>query len=118
MRNQKGFTLIEIIAVLIILGILAAVAVPRFINMQGEAQVYAVQGATAALKSTATMEYAHALLQTPSVTTYSPSSATRTVGDFTGTISNAAGVVTVTVTGGPNWWTSSITGNSSSFQIY
>ena len=70
------------------------------------------------MKSTATMEYAQALLQTPSVTTYSPSSATRTVGDFTGTIENDAGEVTVTVTGGPDWWTSSIVGNSSSFQLY
>ena len=33
MNNQKGFTLVEIIAVLIILSILAAVAVPKFINM-------------------------------------------------------------------------------------
>jgi MSHA pilin protein MshA len=33
MNNQKGFTLVEIIAVLIILGILAAVAVPKFINL-------------------------------------------------------------------------------------
>jgi len=32
-RNQKGFTLIEIIAVLVILGILAAVAIPRFMDL-------------------------------------------------------------------------------------
>ncbi len=33
LRNQKGFTLVEIIAVLILLGILAAVAVPKFIDL-------------------------------------------------------------------------------------
>ena len=119
MRNQKGFTLIEIIAVLVILGILAAVAVPRFINMQADAQEYAVQGAVAALKSTATMQYAQNLLQTPSTTTYAPSPTTGiSVGDFTGDITCTGGVVTVAVTAGPSWWNSSITGNSSSFRLY
>ena len=115
--NQKGFTLIEIIAVLVILGILAAVAVPKFVDMQADAKKYAVEGAVAALKSTATMEYAKALLTTPSTTTYTPTSPV-VVGDFSGTIANAAGVVTVTVTGGPDWWDPSISNNSSSFTLY
>ena len=38
LKNQKGFTLIEIIAVLVILGILSAVAVPKYFDMQAEAR--------------------------------------------------------------------------------
>jgi prepilin-type N-terminal cleavage/methylation domain-containing protein len=61
-RNQKGFTLIEIIAVLVILGILAAVAIPKYFDIQGDARGKAMQGAIAALQSTVTQEYAKGLL--------------------------------------------------------
>ena len=44
-RKQKGFTLIEIIAVIIIMGILAAVAVPKFYSMQENAKIAALNGA-------------------------------------------------------------------------
>jgi MSHA pilin protein MshA len=47
LKNEKGFTLIEIIAVIIIMGILAAVAVPKFFSMQEDAKRAAVNGALA-----------------------------------------------------------------------
>ena len=42
-RKKSGFTMVEIIAVLVIIGIMAAVAAPKFINMAGKARVKASQ---------------------------------------------------------------------------
>ncbi len=62
--NQKGFTLIEIVAVLVVLGILAAVAVPKYIDLQDDARKRAMQGALAEGMSTMNMSYAKLLLST------------------------------------------------------
>lgn len=51
MNNQKGFTLIELIVVIVILGVLSAVAVPKFVDMQTEARIAAVEGLRGAISS-------------------------------------------------------------------
>jgi prepilin-type N-terminal cleavage/methylation domain-containing protein len=50
MTNQKGFTLIEIIAVLVILGIMAAVAVPKYLDFADAARQKAAQAAIAEMR--------------------------------------------------------------------
>ena len=62
LRNQKGFTLIEIIAVLVILGVLAAIAIPKYLSLQQQAVNSAAYGATAAAASNVTAVYANMLL--------------------------------------------------------
>ncbi|CCK78875.1 uncharacterized protein TOL2_C07060 [Desulfobacula toluolica Tol2] len=63
LANEKGFTLVEIIAVLVILGILAAVAVPKFMDLQADARAKAAQSAISEVKSRLSMGYGQYLLK-------------------------------------------------------
>lgn len=54
-RTQNGFTLVELVVVIVILGILAAVAIPKFIGLQSEARYSKLQAVAGAIKSATTI---------------------------------------------------------------
>jgi MSHA pilin protein MshA len=60
--KQKGFTLIELIIVIVILGILAVTAAPKFIDIQSDATASTLQGAKAAMQGGAQLVYAKAAI--------------------------------------------------------
>ncbi|MBB1439177.1 prepilin-type N-terminal cleavage/methylation domain-containing protein [Shewanella sp. SG41-4] len=62
MQKQQGFTLIELVVVIIILGILAVTAAPKFINLQGDARASALSGMKAAIQGANTLVYSKAAL--------------------------------------------------------
>src|SRR5574344_165544 len=115
MKNNKGFTLIELVVVIVILGILSAVAAPKFMDLQQHARISAIQGLNGAIKSAVNMTFAKAIVQgTYSTELYAGS------GVKACPVDNASSTVICTVFGNPSAQKNGIIKalqNEDSFQI-
>ncbi|MGR5236204.1 type II secretion system protein [Vibrio alfacsensis] len=63
MKRQGGFTLIELVVVIVILGILAVTAAPRFLNLQSDARVSALEGLKGAMQGASGIVYGKSAIE-------------------------------------------------------
>ncbi|MFT6102748.1 MAG: MSHA pilin protein MshA [Candidatus Endobugula sp.] len=83
-REMRGFTLIELMSVIVILGVLAAVAVPRFVGLGSAARIAALNSIAGAMKSTITLVRAKAITQGLTVSSSNPGNQSALIVDFDG----------------------------------
>jgi len=73
---QRGFTLIELVMVIVILGVLAAVAIPKFVDLSTDAKIAATQGVAGALNSGSAINYAARSVSPTNANTYAVAAST------------------------------------------
>jgi MSHA pilin protein MshA len=111
-RNEKGFTLIELIVIIVILGILAAVAIPKYQDLTAEARTAASEGLLGAARGAAVMKFAKNLASGNTLTANMISADATGAGTLTGLIDTD---YTLTVSGGT--FTTDINGTTYTYTI-
>lgn len=66
--SSRGFTLIELVIIIVVLGILAAVAIPKYQDLSGQAKEAQARSAVAAMRSAVTIFYANSAITTGTAT--------------------------------------------------
>jgi prepilin-type N-terminal cleavage/methylation domain-containing protein len=106
-KEEGGFTLIELIIVIVILGIIAGVAIPKFIGLSDSARLSAARGVGGALSSTITSLHAQYLISGDAADEYTIAdvvTGTKFSGGITASSDAAAGEITAVIKGKSFTW--------------
>ncbi|EKO3774257.1 type II secretion system protein [Vibrio metschnikovii] len=99
MKKQGGFTLIELVVVIVILGILAVTAAPRFINLQDDARKATLKGLQGAIQGASGMVYGRAAIAGLESTSGAVSAGTGTIHTVYGYPAATSAAITAIVQG-------------------
>ena len=62
LKSRKGFTVIELVVVIVVLGVLAVIAAPRFLNLSSDAQIASLHGLGGSVKEANQLVYSQAVI--------------------------------------------------------